>query len=729
MYESTHQLTHRPFAATPDPACFFTCETNIEIFNALVDCLDRGQGIGILTGAAGVGKTLLCRRVLQETSNRFKTVFIGNANFTNRRAFLQALVYELGDDYSNKDDQELRLDLRRHLQAIRLDQQSLALVIDEAHLFSDEILEEVRVISDLDEDGSPLVRVILSGQLSLEERLTERAFDALNQRVSEHSTLEPLTQSEAVQYIVHRLQWAGADPSSLITDQAIRNIARASGGVPRCIHQLADHSLMLAHSRGEQPVQATTVVEALQHLKRLPLQWNDLNDLSSFSSAAHIDDIELHLETADDLVRQLDAEEFEADESEPHASFVREPSPTPIHQTAGDTHTETATFEFGGDSAEEPLQATDHTERSVEAHGSQNLIDSNASDPNEGLCITLASPRRRNLPRIDEAFESASSVMTPTSNQLPIQESSVTEWNFDRDDSDVETLTSSDSSVAPNTSFEDPITEDFAVVHFEEEVVIDHYAALQEPEFSGIIWNLARKTAVNSEPGLMIEPVHDECCDSPIEPTAEVEHVSHSIEFDAVESAPMNAHAPHFDIDSTDEDFSDNTEGYVEDIRQSQPQRYLDTIMPMIDDVMEQDGAEEHVEARGKNIEDVEAEMFDAISLEDPQIEDSIGSDVLDLVFETQAALRSSQQALAKSLEKQLEYLDDEEGEEQQTYPINQFDVVQPDEESPRASAPQIRESQSQPHVPELDHHERIVGKRPYSRLFTDLRRRHPRAG
>ncbi len=767
MYESAYHLSHRPFAATPDAACFFACETNSEVFHELVVCLERGQGIGILTGAAGVGKTLLCRRVLKEVADGFQTVFIGNSNFATRRAFLQAITYELGDDYSHKEDQELRLDLRRHLQQLRPERQALALVIDEAHLFPDDILEEIRVLADLSDDDSPLVRVILSGQLNLEERLTERAFDALNQRIATHVTLEPLSHAEAMNYVEHRLQWAGAEPAALMTTQAIRNIARASGGVPRCIHQLADHSLMLAHSRDECPVQANTIVEALQHLKRLPLQWNDLNDLSSFSSTGHsshveqhIDDVVLHFDEADELLEELELEE---------SGVPNIPEPDRVQATQPSA--ETATFEFGSDndlvepsleqpatpaafetSAEietaEPDEMACEDPTAIDIRSRHQTTEAADSDSDEGFCLTLASPRHRAARPVEPTVEAQVERAVATPSLSPIQhESSATEWNFDRDDSYVETLSRSRSSVTPHRSSKDRITEDFAVVQFEEEIVVDHYAALQEPEFSGIIWNLARKTETSFEPRLMVEPACEPCHSSTVEES--VDHMdapaceaAECVHFDANEAHAASAHAaPHFEVEyvdepepveSEDEVVAEEFEGYVEDIRPVHPERYIDAIMPMLEELLEEDGIDLSARPEAKTIEDVEADMFDAISIENPEIEDRIGTDVLDLVFDTQAALRSSQDTLAKTLERQLEDLNDEDGEieEKLTYQLSQFDVVLPEDDFEVAKETPVRDAAPQQRLPELDQvEESATRKRPYGRLFTDLRRRHPRAG
>lgn len=303
MYEPFFGMERRPFSATPDAGCFFISDELQAVLDELVQCVERGQGIGILTAPAGMGKTLLCQRLnaalrgradqIQPSDrdqanegNRFECVYLSNSNFPTRRSLLQAILFEMGDEYSRRDEPELRLDLRSRLLSLRPQREALVLIVDEAHLFGDELLEELRTMADLADDGRSLVRVILSGQLDLEERLTDRTFDALNQRVSNHVFLEPLSISESAAYLSFRIEWAGGEPEEIFSEEAIDVITRASGGVPRCLNQLADHCLLLAFASDEKPVSAKTVREALEDLKQLPLQWQDVADTATVGSQA-----------------------------------------------------------------------------------------------------------------------------------------------------------------------------------------------------------------------------------------------------------------------------------------------------------------------------------------------------------------------------------------------------------------------------------------------------------
>ena len=359
MYEQFYHLQRRPFPATPDLNCFFDCETVSGPLGQLRVCMEHGQGIGILTAPAGAGKTLLCQHVLAELESRFVTVFLGNSNFPTPRSLLQAILFELNVDYSNDEDQELRHQLRSTLQSLRPEHEALVLAIDEAHEFAVELLEEIRLLADIAVDGQSLVRVILSGQLELEERMTDRAFNAINQRIGTHAFLEPLSIQESIDYLNFRLESAGGKPGGILTEDSASLIARASGGVPRCLNQLADHSLLLSFASDHSPVQIETVREALDDLKQLPLHWNDVSDgISVTGYQGDENEVETSGENLSESVAENNSEFHEASTSED------------------------SVFEFGADS-DEPAASADTVE--VSAHiehsdGSSNDADERGSN-------------------------------------------------------------------------------------------------------------------------------------------------------------------------------------------------------------------------------------------------------------------------------------------------------------------------------------------------------------
>ena len=303
MYEPFFELSCRPFAAAPAPNLFLDVEPMQTALDQLSICVHNGQGIGIVTAHAGLGKTLLCQLLVRNLAREFACVLLSNANFSTTRSLLQAILYELGHPYCQMSEQELRLELTTAVKELPPEKQAVVIVVDEAHVLSERMLEELRMITNLVGEGESLVRLILCGDWELEETLTKASLSALNQRVACHLSLRPLNRAESCDYIAHRLNAAGRDVEEIFTEEAVQLICHASDGVPRCLNQLCDHSLLLAYVSEERPVTEETVREALDDLKQLPLKWNDplpmevaehepLWEAETEDEAASIDDVE-----------------------------------------------------------------------------------------------------------------------------------------------------------------------------------------------------------------------------------------------------------------------------------------------------------------------------------------------------------------------------------------------------------------------------------------------------
>jgi type II secretory pathway predicted ATPase ExeA len=276
MYQSFFGLRKRPFAALPDADCFVPLEGVCQAFDGLLQAASEGRGIGVLTAPAGLGKSLVCQRVARELAGGFRVVLLPTGNFLTRRSLLQAILFELGHSFVRMGDQELRLALVTTLRAIRPARRGLVLIVDEAHLLAARMLEELRALLSLGDEGEPLVRLIVSGQLALEETLSRRECDAFNQRIAAQVMLPSLNREESISYLTRRVAWAGANVSELFAGNALNAICEAADGVPRCLHQLADYCLALAVKRSEKPITLRTVREALEDVKQLPLAWAEL---------------------------------------------------------------------------------------------------------------------------------------------------------------------------------------------------------------------------------------------------------------------------------------------------------------------------------------------------------------------------------------------------------------------------------------------------------------------
>ncbi len=332
MYQSQFGLSRRPFSSTPDPTCVVPVGGMPEAISELERCASGGQGIGLLTAPAGLGKTILCRKLADELRSQFAVVFLANANFPTRRSLLQAILYEMGHPYLRLGEQELRLEFTTAVRDLHPDRAGLVVIIDEAHLLHNRLLEELRTATHLVHDGEMLVRLILSGQLELEERLVKKDLAAINQRIVCHSTLSPLSRLESQEYLQQRIEWAGGTLEKIFEPGAVRMICQASDGNARCLNQLADHGLLLAAAGNVARVTAAHVVEALDELKQLPLHWNHV-ELPETAEAPRTEVVEIICGDQDET------EEIAENESASH----------------------TACFEFGA--ADEVAEVENETER------------------------------------------------------------------------------------------------------------------------------------------------------------------------------------------------------------------------------------------------------------------------------------------------------------------------------------------------------------------------------
>ncbi len=274
MYQNYFQLNQRPFSATPDPNALYSAPSMRLALSALEQTLRDGEGIGLLTAPAGTGKTLACKVLAERLANDPLPVLLLNSAYATRSSLLQAILFELGRPYARMSEQELRLELVSCGRRIAESQTGMALIVDEAHLLGEHIIEELRALTNFLYATRPVFRVVLSGQLPLEDLLAKRSLEAVNQRLKCHVTLDLLNQQESLEYIMTRIEQAGGRLLNVFTESALELIIHAADGLPRCLNQLCDHACLLASVTASGPVTPQHVHEALEDLQKLPLHWN-----------------------------------------------------------------------------------------------------------------------------------------------------------------------------------------------------------------------------------------------------------------------------------------------------------------------------------------------------------------------------------------------------------------------------------------------------------------------
>jgi len=252
MYEAFFNLTSTPFELTPNPTCFVATTRHNEALTALYYGIRRHKGFVVLTGEVGTGKTLLLRcllRLLKESKDvAYAYLFNGRLSPTE---FLQYIVSDFGLPVSGKNKSDLLFDLGQFLVSRGSRKMTTVLIVDEAHHLSSEILEEVRLLSNLETDDDKLLQIVLVGQPELDEKLDSVGLRQLKQRIAVRTHLGSLDADETRRYIEQRLQIAGANacPDQLFPAETITAVHRHSRGLPRLINTICDNALMTAYAR------------------------------------------------------------------------------------------------------------------------------------------------------------------------------------------------------------------------------------------------------------------------------------------------------------------------------------------------------------------------------------------------------------------------------------------------------------------------------------------------
>lgn len=265
MYKSYFQLTRNPFDLTPDPSCFVPTERHNETLAALYYGVRKHKGFVVVTGEVGTGKTLLLRCLLRllEESRDIAYAYVFN-NRLSPTEFLQYMLLDFGLPAAGRNKTEMLFELSQFLISRSSRQMTTVLIVDEAHLLSDELLEEIRLLSNLETYDDKLLQIVLVGQPEFDEKLDSKGLRQLKQRITLRTRLCPLTVEETQRYIERRLQIAGANPSaaSLFVPKAVTMVHRVSRGLPRLINMVCENSLITAYAR-QMPLVTPEIVKAV----------------------------------------------------------------------------------------------------------------------------------------------------------------------------------------------------------------------------------------------------------------------------------------------------------------------------------------------------------------------------------------------------------------------------------------------------------------------------------
>lgn len=263
MYRDFFGLREYPFSLTPDTDFWFETASHRDAINVVCASLRGGEGFIKITAEIGLGKTLLCRKLLRELDGQFQTAYLPDPQLS-ANGLRRALAAELGVQTPGNCAGDRLLDaVRNRLLELARKGTQVVLLIDEAHQLPNDTLEGLRLLTNLETEKAKLLQVVILGQPELDRRLAWPRMRQLRQRIGFSCTLSPMSEIMTRDYIRHRLAIAGEGHEARFDDAAVGLVVKASGGTPRLINVLCHKALMAAYGCGEKRINRAHVKRAI----------------------------------------------------------------------------------------------------------------------------------------------------------------------------------------------------------------------------------------------------------------------------------------------------------------------------------------------------------------------------------------------------------------------------------------------------------------------------------
>lgn len=278
MYTAFYGLFEKPFSLSPDPRYLFFADGHREALAHLRYGIDQGEGFIAVTGEVGTGKSTLCRALIEGLGEDTELAFLFNPP-RSATELLQAIAHEFGLVPAGHQRHGLNDQLNQFLVDRKQQGLRVLLIIDEAQNLDTDVLEEIRLLSNLETANSKLIQIVLLGQPELDRKLDSRELRQLRERISVRWFLGPLSRVETGAYVAHRLQVAAGEKRDVFTAGALREIFRRSGGIPRRINLLADRCLLAGFGASEHQIRRAVVRRAAAEIeggrapRRLGASW------------------------------------------------------------------------------------------------------------------------------------------------------------------------------------------------------------------------------------------------------------------------------------------------------------------------------------------------------------------------------------------------------------------------------------------------------------------------
>lgn len=267
MYLPFFALKQKPFSITSSPSFLFLSQRHKEALSYLTYGINERVGFIEITGEVGTGKTTICRTLLNQFDDKTKTAFVFNSDLSSLQ-LMQTIVEDLGIQTDKKNKGGLFSELNRFLiEQLGLGN-NVVLIIDEAQNLSNQLLEQIRMLSNLETESEKLLQIVLVGQPELREKLRAPSLRQLRQRIAVRYHIEALNKNEVPLYIGHRLKIAGANGSAPIFDEAaINEITQYSKGIPRVINIVCDKAMLTGFVMDKRHISGEIIRQAIQEIE------------------------------------------------------------------------------------------------------------------------------------------------------------------------------------------------------------------------------------------------------------------------------------------------------------------------------------------------------------------------------------------------------------------------------------------------------------------------------
>jgi type II secretory pathway predicted ATPase ExeA len=276
MYNSFFGFSEEPFNVTPDPRFLYLTPSHREALASMIYAIKERKGFISITGEVGTGKTTLVHTLLAKLDNQVKAVFIFHTHVSFEE-LLKAILTELDIPILDRGKAARLQALNESLIVMLSKNENVALIIDEAQNLGKEVLEELRLLSNLETPKSKLLQIVLVGQPELEAKLDSPELRQLKQRIGIRREIQPLPPGECEKYIDHRLKQVGSSVRNTFTEEALALICGYSKGIPRMINTLCGNALLIGYGLSKKTIDGPIVREVLKDMGEIPLPLREIS--------------------------------------------------------------------------------------------------------------------------------------------------------------------------------------------------------------------------------------------------------------------------------------------------------------------------------------------------------------------------------------------------------------------------------------------------------------------